>query len=145
MTSIAVSVVIDAPVERVWRELADLATHAEWMTDAESIEFVGDSRRGVGTVMRVETRVGPLRTTDVMEVTEWREHEAIGVVHRGIVTGSGRFQLTSLPGGTRLEWSERLSFPWWLGGAITAGAARPILRRIWHRNLTALQRRIQEG
>lgn len=144
MTSVAVSVLIDAPVERVWRELADLAAHAEWMADAGSIEFVGDSRRGVGTVMRVATRVGPLRTTDVMEVVEWRERESIGVVHRGLVTGSGRFQLTLLPGGTRLEWSERLSFPWWLGGTITARAARPILRSIWRRNLTGLKRRIED-
>lgn len=136
---------IDAPVERVWGELADLPAHAEWMADAESIVFVGDPRRGVGTVMRVETRVGPFRTTDLMEVTEWREGEAIGVVHRGLITGSGRFQLTSLPGGTRLVWSERLSFPWWLGGVITAHAARPILRTIWRRNLTGLKRRIEEG
>ena len=145
MTFIAVSVVIDAPVGRVWGELADLAAHVEWMADAESIEFIGDSRRDVGTVMRVETRVGPLRTTDVMEVTEWREGEAIGVVHRGLVTGSGRFQLTSLSGGTRVEWSERLSFPWWLGGAITARAARPILRSIWRRSLTSFKLRIEEG
>lgn len=113
------------------------------MTDAERIEFVGDSRRGVGTVMRVETRVGLLRTTDVMEVTEWREREAIGVVHRGLVTGSGRFHVASLPDGTRVVWSELLSFPWWLGGPITARAARPILRWIWHRNLTGLKRRIE--
>src|SRR5262245_10359132 len=113
------------------------------MADAAAIRFTGERRTGVGTTFECETRVGPLRTTDVMEVTEWREGEALGVRHRGVVTGTGRFVVGPSPGGdastaragTRLTWDEDLSFPWWLGGRVGAFVARPVLRAVWRGNL----------
>lgn len=143
MARIQVSIEIEAPPEEVWREAADLASHAEWMADAESIEFATDQRIGVGTRMFVETRVGPLRTKDVMDVTEWVEGERIGVHHRGLVTGTGVFILTPSETGTSFDWKEDLSFPWYLGGPFTAFAARPVLAWIWRRNLRGLKRRIE--
>ncbi len=113
------------------------------MADAESIEFLTDRRRGVGTRMEVLTVVGPFRTKDVMEVTDWVEGEAIGVRHTGIVTGSGRFRLEPVAGGTRFTWTEQLRFPWLLGGPVTASLARPVLGWIWRRNLTGLKRRLE--
>lgn len=142
MAHITVSIEIDAPLERVWREAADLAAHVEWMADARSIEFLTDQRSGVGTRMLVETRVGPLKTNDVMEVTAWDEQHSIGVRHQGIITGEGAFRLEANRSGTRFIWTERLAFPWYLGGPVTALAARPILRWIWRRNLEGLRRRI---
>ena len=85
--------------------------------------------------MDVETRVGPFRTNDRMEVTGWVEGHSIEVVHIGLVTGRGTLSLTAKENGTLLTWDEDLSFPWWLGGAVTAWLARPVLRRIWRRNL----------
>ncbi len=115
------------------------------MSDAESIEFVGEATRGIGTRMIVVTRVGPLRTRDLLEVTEWTENESIGVVHDGLVKGTGRFALTPADGASMFTWSEELRFPWWLGGPITTAAARPILERIWRRNLTNLRRLVESG
>ncbi len=91
MVQITVSIEIEAPPERVWAEVADLASHAEWMADAESIVFLTDQRSGSGTRLRVSTRVGPIRTGDVMEIVEWVEHQTIGVRHEGLVGGRGRF------------------------------------------------------
>lgn len=145
MTHITQSVDIDAPTDVVWREAADLASHTEWMADAERIEFETDQNSGVGTVMKVETVVGPLRTTDVMEVTEWVEGSIIGVRHSGIVTGEGRFELAKIAGGTRLTWTEELTFPTRLGGRVTAFFARPVLGLIWRRNLASLKHRIESG
>ena len=59
MRGISVSIAISAPVEVVWERLSDLASHSEWMTDAASILFLTDQRRGVGVGMRVPTRGGP--------------------------------------------------------------------------------------
>ena len=135
MTGITVSVDIDAPVATVWRDIADLASHAEWMAEAEAIEFLGEHREGVGTVMRVMTKVGPLRTADIIEVTEWDPPSTIAVVHRGAIGGTGKFTLASSGAGTSFSWSETLSFPWWLGGWPAELLARPVLGVIWRRNL----------
>ncbi len=143
MATITVSIDIAATVDEVWRHASDLPTHAEWMADAESIEFRTEQRSGVGTQMEVFTRVGPLHTTDLMEVTEWIDRKTIGVRHEGLVTGEGRFTLEATTAGTRFTWSEQLSFPWYLGGAIVAQLARPVLRWIWRRNLESLRSRIE--
>lgn len=143
MAAITVSVDIRAPLAEVWREAADLASHAEWMADAESIEFETEQRSGVGTRMRVATAVGPLRTTDLMEVTDWVEGRTIGVRHQGVVTGRGQFRLSAVGGATRFTWTEELTFPWYLGGPVTALAASPVLAWIWKRNLEGLRRRLE--
>jgi carbon monoxide dehydrogenase subunit G len=138
---IRVEVKIDAPPAAVWARLADIADHVTWMADAAAIRFVGDRRAGVGTTFECETRIGPLRTLDVMEVTEWREPEVLGVRHRGLFTGTGAFRLrpdTADAGGTRLAWEEDLRFPWWLAGPLGALVARPVLRAVWRRNLRRL-------
>jgi carbon monoxide dehydrogenase subunit G len=143
MARVTQSIDILAPVEVVWREAADLGSHAEWMADAESVEFMTDQRQGRGTLMQVETVVGPFRLTDLMEVTGWEDHESIAVKHTGLVTGEGIFTLEPSPSGTRFTWTEELSFPWHLGGPITAFFAKPVLGFIWRRNLRGLKRRIE--
>jgi Polyketide cyclase / dehydrase and lipid transport len=123
----------------VWARLADIADHVQWMADARAIRFTGERCSGAGTRFECDTRIGPLRTTDVMEVTEWREGRSLGVRHTGIVSGAGRFVLGGAgPGRTRITWDERLRFPWWLGGPATGLVAAPVLRRMWRGNLRRL-------
>lgn len=141
---VVVSVDIEASLADVWREAADLASHAEWMADAESIEFLTDVESGVGTRMAVETKIGPLSTTDIIEVTEWDEPRTIGVVHSGVVTGTGAFELAPIDGSkTRFTWTEQLELPWFFGGPIGAVVARPIFGWIWRRNLERLKARLE--
>jgi uncharacterized protein YndB with AHSA1/START domain len=139
LTRIRVSRRIETPQPSVWSALSDLESHATWMRDAESIEFITEQRSGVGTGMRVKTVVGPLRTIDIMEVTGWVEGQSITVVHRGVVTGEGTLSARSDGTFTLVSWDEELRFPWWLGGAITAWLARPVLSAIWRGNLRRLE------
>lgn len=128
------------PLETVWGALADLASHTVWMKDAHSIDFVTAQRAGVGTRMKVKTLVGPLRTIDEMEVVRWDEGRAIEVIHTGLVEGQGTFTIAEpTPGETDVHWDEELSFPWWLGGPLTAIFARPVLAGIWRGNLRRLE------
>jgi carbon monoxide dehydrogenase subunit G len=136
---------IEIPAARavVWDELADLSSHVEWMADAHSIEFLGPDRSGVGTRMEVETRFGPLRTRDLMEVTVWAPPERMAVVHRGLFTGTGEFTLDEAgPDATRVTWREDIRFPWWFGGRIGAWFAAPVFRWVWRRNLRRLRVRV---
>ena len=143
MRPVRVSVEIPLPARQVWDEVSRLDHHAEWMADAESIEFAGERRSGVGTVLRVATRFGPLHTSDIIEVTRWEPARCIEVEHRGRFTGKGRFLLDPAgPGQTRFTWEEQIRFPWYLGGPAGAWAARPIFGLVWRRNLERLRSRL---
>lgn len=139
--TIRVAVDLSAPPEVVWAELRDINRHTEWMHDAVAIRFTSPSHQGVGATFDCDTKVGPIRLTDRMEVTRWDEPRAMGIRHVGVVTGEGEFTLTPHGDGTRFSWTERLRFPWWMGGPVGARLARPVLRRIWRRNLAALAAR----
>jgi uncharacterized protein YndB with AHSA1/START domain len=141
---VRVGVVIDAPPGRVWADVADVASHVDWMADAVAIRFTGRRRSGVGTTFECDTRVGPLRLVDRMEITEWRPGRSMGVRHTGLVTGEGRFTLRRAGRGrTRFTWEERLVFPRWLGGPVGAAAGSVVLRRIWAGNLRRLKARVE--
>jgi carbon monoxide dehydrogenase subunit G len=123
---------VRADVETVWDALSDIAAHVEWMGDARAIRFTSTTTEGVGTTFDCDTKVGPLRLTDRMEVTEWDDERAIAVRHVGIVTGEGRFTLRSARGdSTLLTWEESLDFPWW----IPSRPAALVLRWLWKGNL----------
>lgn len=144
MPRLTVSTTLDATPARVWEVLEDVASHVEWMHDAVSIEFTSDRTSGVGTEFDCETRVGPFRLTDRMVITRWEPGRVMGVRHVGLVTGDGTFLLRPRSRGhrTRFRWRERLRFPWWMGGPLGAFVARPVLRRVWRRNLRNLAERV---
>jgi carbon monoxide dehydrogenase subunit G len=139
--TIEVTIYLAASPDAVWAEVEQVERHSEWMADAESIEFLGDQQRGVGTRMKVATRVGPLRTMDIMEFTGWDPPHRMAIRHQGLVTGEGAFTLTPDGDGTRFTWREQLTFPWYLGGPITGFFAAPVLEWIWKRNLRGLAAR----
>jgi carbon monoxide dehydrogenase subunit G len=138
---ITVSRIIPATPDEVWADVSVLASHAEWMGDAESIEVVSATSSGIGTVLRVPTHIGPLTTEDWIIVTAWEPPVRIGVVHTGIVTGSGEFRLLPEGGSTRFVWDEELNFPLHLGGRLGELMARPIIAAIWAANLDRLAAR----
>ena len=143
MARIRVRRTLDASPADVWVALSDLASHVTWMHDAVAIRFLTERTYGVGARFECDTKVGPLRLTDVMEVTEWSPGKALGVRHVGVVTGTGRFTIQPVRGErTRLSWVEELHFPVWLAGRVGARVAAPVLRRIWRRNLAALGERV---
>ncbi len=146
MVHFSSSVSIDAPRNVVWEAVADVRRHSDWMADAAEIRLTSMQATGVGTTFECETRVGPLRTLDRMAVTDWEEGRLMGVEHRGLISGVGRFRLEDQSDGwTRLIWDEYLSFPWWLGGRATAALARPVLALVWRQNLQRLAGMFKEG
>ena len=141
---VRVTTVIDAPADQVWRAIEDISSHVTWMHDAVAIRFTSRRHSGVGTTFDCDTRVGPLRLTDRMEVTRWKPRRAMGVRHVGLVTGDGVFTLRrARRGRTRFTWTERLRFPWWMGGPFGATVGGEVLRLIWRRNLGNLKRLVE--
>ncbi len=140
MAHIRVSTVIDAQPHQVWEVVRDIAQHVVWMADAEEIRFTGPQESGVGTTFECDTKVGPFRLTDKMEITEWEDEKVMGVSHTGLVTGTGRFTLLPAgPGRTEFRWEETLEFPFWMGGPLRDPVGSRILEAIWRRNLARLK------
>ena len=146
MSQIRVAIEIDAPPARVWEIVEPVERHVDWMHDAVAIRFTSDQTRGVGPEFLCDTKVGPIKLVDRMEITEWTPGEVMGVRHIGLVTGSGRFTLEPIDLGrrTRFVWQEELTFPWWLGGSLGAYIGGKVaLRPIWRRNLRGLKRLVE--
>ena len=140
MPRIEVTTTIDAPPEAVWARIEDVGTHVDWMADAEAIRFTSNQTSGVGTTFDCDTKVGPLKLTDAMAITEWDPGRSMGVRHEGLVTGEGRFTLTAVGAGqTEFAWAERLRFPWWMGGPVGGAIGAPVLKAIWRKNLKRLK------
>ena len=106
------SLVIDAPIEKVWEALADWESQGDWMLQT-TVEVTSDSREGVGTSIAAFTGVGKLGIMDHMTVTSWNPPHVCDVLHTGkIIKGTGRFELTALSThSTRFEWSEEILAP----------------------------------
>jgi hypothetical protein len=140
MPGIRVSTTIDATPAQVWEVVRHVGDHVEWMEDAVAIRFTSSRRAGVGTTFDCDTKVGPFRLTDKMEITRWDPKKAMGVRHVGMVTGTGEFTLKgNRRGRTKFTWKEKLNFPWWMGGPFGAAVGGEALRLIWKRNLANLK------
>ena len=106
------SLMIDAPIEKVWEALADWESQGDWMLQT-TVEVTSDIREGVGTSIAAFTGVGKLGIMDHMTVTSWNPPHVCDVVHTGkIIKGTGRFELTALSAqSTRFDWSEEILAP----------------------------------
>jgi hypothetical protein len=148
MPGIRVAIDIDATPDRVWEIVEPVERHVDWMHDAVAIRFTSEQTRGVGTEFLCDTKVGPFRLVDRMEITEWEPGAVMGVRHIGMVTGTGRFTLEPIDLGrrTRFVWEETLVFPWWMGGPLGALiGGKVVLAAIWRRNLRGLRRLVEQS
>ena len=150
MSGIIVSIEIDATPARVWEVVEPVERHVDWMHDAVAIRFTGEQTRGIGTEFLCDTKVGPFKLVDRMEITEWVPGEVMGVRHTGLVTGSGRFTIDAhrprpahtvhLAGSAHLPVVAGRPRRRMVGGKIALGP-------IWRRNLQepAAPRRAGDG
>ncbi len=146
MTHIEVGIDLDASPQQVWKIVEPVERHVDWMADAVAIRFVNEQTRGVGTAFLCDTKVGPIKLADRMEITEWIPEKVMGVRHVGVVTGTGQFTLEPIDSGarTRFVWAEELRFPWWLGGRLgELVGGKLVMGFIWKRNLRELKKIVE--
>jgi uncharacterized protein YndB with AHSA1/START domain len=106
---IAMSLVIKAPIEKVWAALADWESQGDWMLQTK-VEVTSQIREGVGTTIAAFTGIGKLGVMDHMVVTSWQPPHICDVLHTGkIIKGTGRFELVAIDADTtRFNWSEEI-------------------------------------
>jgi hypothetical protein len=109
---IALSIVIDGPIQKVWDALVDWEQQGEWML-ATKIWVTSDIRVGVGTQIEALTGIGKVGILDKMQVTSWNPPFSADVLHTGsLIKGTGRFELISMSASrTLFNWSEEIIAP----------------------------------
>jgi uncharacterized protein YndB with AHSA1/START domain len=109
---IAMSLIIKAPIEKVWAALADWESQGDWMLQTK-VEVTSQIREGIGTTISAFTGVGKFGVMDHMIVTSWQPPHICDVLHTGkIIKGTGRFQLVAVDSKTtRFDWSEEIVAP----------------------------------
>jgi len=109
MTTLSVSVDVDAPAERTWDVVTDWERQGEWMPMTD-VRVSADSPIGLGAKISARSGVGPASFVDPMVIDVWQPPYRCEVVHLGkIVTGRGVFLIEELPDGrSRFTWQEVL-------------------------------------
>ena len=128
--AIEITTNVDASPTEVWDRLRDLAGHVAWMADAEAIRFDPDQTEG-GARPSTATPGSARSTRRPHGVTEWGPGRTMGVRHIGLVTGQRPVHARARrpAAARRPTWSERLRFPWWLGGPVGGRGRRPVMKR----------------
>ena len=94
---------IDAPVDFVFRTVAEIDNFSKAIPHIVNVEFLSDARNGVGSRFR-ETRLMMGReASTVLEVTEYVENERVRLVSdEGGTIWDSVFTVTSVDDGTEL-------------------------------------------
>jgi hypothetical protein len=109
MTTLSVSVDVDASVECTWEMVTNWRRQGEWMPMTEVRVSAGEPM-GVGSKLSARSGIGPASFVDPMVIDVWSPPHRCEVVHLGkVVTGRGVFTVEELPGGrSRFTWREEL-------------------------------------
>jgi hypothetical protein len=110
VTTITVSVEVDAPAQHTWDVVTDWERQGEWMPQTTVVVDSDAGAGGVGTTLTARSGFGPLAIVDPMVVEIWQPPHRCEVRHLGaVVTGRGVFTVESLGSDrSRFTWEEVL-------------------------------------
>jgi uncharacterized protein YndB with AHSA1/START domain len=129
------------PPEVVWALLTDWEHQDDWMLEASDFVVVSEQREGVGVEAEATVRIGGLKTRDRVRVAGWEPPKRLVIEHLGWVGGRGELHLTPGLGvpTTHLYWKEELSPPLGFLGALGLSLFKPLMKRVFRRDLRVLQ------
>jgi uncharacterized protein YndB with AHSA1/START domain len=141
--SIATFVVIEAPIERVWGEIADVERQPRWMHDLKHVRVLTPGSIGVGTRAEGTVRIAGITVRDPVAITRFEPPTVFEIRHDGAFRGRGLLALEPGADGrsTIVRWEERLVPP--LVPDVGAVALRPVLRQVFQADLHRLRRLLE--
>ena len=109
------------------------------MLEARDFVISTPFREGVGVEGEATVSIGGITTRDRIKVTRWEPERRLTIRHEGWVSGVGEMILTPI-GETRTHifWREELEPPWGFVGAVGLSTFRPLMQRIFDRDLRVL-------
>lgn len=127
------------PPDGVWQLITDWEHQDDWMLEASDFVVVSEQREGAGVEAEATIRIGGIQTRDRIRVAEWDPPRRLVIEHLGWVTGRGEIELTPVAGDrTHVWWREALHPPLGPLGAAGMTAFKPLMRRIFERDLKVL-------
>lgn len=128
-------VVIEASIERVWAELADIPGQVRWMREMKSVRLLTPGPVAVGTRGEATVRILGISVTDPVEVTEFDPPRRFVIRHEGTFSGGGVIELRPGADGTTtiVTWDETLIPP--LLPDLVLAIQRPIFAAVFQADL----------
>jgi len=130
---------VAAPPEDVWSLVTDWERQGDWMLEASDFVVTSAHREGVGVEAEATIRIAGVTTRDRIRVSVWQPPRKLTIQHRGWVSGEGEIYIA--PAGahrSRVFWREELHPPLGALGAMGLTAFRPLMRRIFDRDIEVL-------
>ena len=130
---------VPAAPELVWRLITDWERQGDWMLEASDFVVTSAHREGIGVEAEATIKIAGIETRDKVRVTGWEPPRRLAIEHLGWVSGAGEiYVVPSGPGRSHLFWREELYPPLGLLGALGLTAFKPLMRRIFVRDLDVL-------
>jgi hypothetical protein len=127
------------PPEAIWELITDWEHQDDWMLEASDFVVVSEQREGVGVEAEATIRIGGIQTRDRVRVSGWEPPRRLVIDHLGWVTGHGVIELTAIAGRrTHVWWREELNPPLGAVGALGMNVFKPLMGRIFRRDLRIL-------
>ena len=132
---------LPAPPEIVWDLVTDWERQGDWMLEASDFVVTSPQREGIGVEAEATITIGGIRTRDKIRVVGWDPNHRLAIEHLGWVSGYGEIFLTpSGPGRSHVFWREELHPPLGVLGTIGLVIFKPLMRRIFERDVRVLER-----
>jgi uncharacterized protein YndB with AHSA1/START domain len=138
-------IVIDAPIDRVWEVVSDIAGQPRWMHDMKSVRLTTPGPTRVGSKGEATVRMYGLSVADPVTVTAYDPPTLFALSHDGPFSGGGTIRLEPGADGTTtiVRWEETLIAP--ILPHLAAIVTRPVFREIFQRDLERLRDLIESG
>jgi uncharacterized protein YndB with AHSA1/START domain len=138
-------VVVDAPIEAVWRELADIEGQPRWMHDMKAVRVLGRGPVGVGTRAEADVRIFGMAVVDPISITAFDPPRRLAIRHEGRFGGEGVIELEPGADGrtTTVRWDETIVPPYL--PLVSSAILRPILEGVFQADLDRLRVLVEGG
>lgn len=132
---------LQAPPEVIWELITDWERQGDWMLEASDFVVTSGYREGIGVEAEATIKIAGIKTRDRVRVTGWDPPRRLAIEHLGWVSGAGVIDVVpSGPGRSHMFWREELYPPLGLLGAIGMAGFKPVMRRIFERDVRVLAR-----
>lgn len=128
-----------APPEVIWDLITDWERQGDWMLEASEFVVTSAHREGVGVEAEATIKIAGIMTRDRVRVTGWEPPRRLEIEHLGWVGGKGEIYIApSGPGRSHVFWHEELHPPLGALGALGLSAFKPVMKRIFDRDMRLL-------